>query len=84
MANPPAVLAMQIMAPIAYAPQVIPAPAVLADGTTLYPGETTGLITDPTVAAIGIPADSTTVTGLPAGTHGHGLEDASPFLHHHL
>ena len=34
MANPPAVLAM----PIAYAPQVIPAPAILADGTTLYAG----------------------------------------------
>ena len=40
-----------------YAPQVVPAPATLADDTTLFPGETTGLVTDPTALVGNIPAD---------------------------
>ena len=55
------------MAPLEFAPQVIPAPVTLADGTTLYPGETTGLVTDPTVMA----------ANFPAGTTEPGLEEAS-------
>ena len=41
-----------------YAPQVVPAPVMLDDGATLYPGETTGLVTDPT-ALVGNPSADT-------------------------
>ena len=39
-----------------YAPQVVPAPIFQEDGTTLYPGETTPLVTDPTVVSGDPPA----------------------------
>ena len=59
LATTPAPLAMLDTPPLEYAPQIVPAPVALADGTTLYPGETTGLVTDPTALVDTTPADAT-------------------------
>ena len=58
-AGGPFLQAMPNPAPLVYAPQILPAPVTLADGTTHYAGETTAFITDPMVLAPSPTADGT-------------------------